>query len=341
MVNENSNETKLLQTRLKISKIFNTFVDMMQFEDRLSANIFEVINKYIKYDVSGLFFNESDESSRNIFNFSFPKNNITIPLSEKIRDKFFDKMEKYKRINEIQCNLINGDVAEESKINYKNLKTKIILPYTFSDKLAGGIFIGSTKELNKKEKEYLNIIKEELDKIFKLKYIFNEQARHSLIDPMTGLYNRQEFDNTLDLELHKARRYIYNFSLAMIDIDYLGEINKKYGRDFGDFVITELSSLLKKVFRKTDPIYRYNSEKIIVMLPFTPITKSVIPIERLRTAIAGYTFEKGKTKTNLTVSIGLCANYSKMENPEQLLYGLGTALSRAKANGRNKVDIFE
>ena len=341
MVNENSNETKLLQTRLKISKIFNTFVDMMQFEDRLSANIFEVINKYIKYDVSGLFFNESDESSRNIFNFSFPKNNITIPLSEKIRDKFFDKMEKYKRINEIQCNLINGDVAEESKINYKNLKTKIILPYTFSDKLAGGIFIGSTKELNKKEKEYLNIIKEELDKIFKLKYIFNEQAKHSLIDPMTGLYNRQEFDNTLDLELHKARRYIYNFSLAMIDIDYLGEINKKYGRDFGDFVITELSSLLKKVFRKTDPIYRYNSEKIIVMLPFTPITKSVIPIERLRTAIAGYTFEKGKTKTNLTVSIGLCANYSKMENPEQLLYGLGTALSRAKANGRNKVDIFE
>ena len=250
-------------------------------------------------------------------------------------------MEKYKRINEIQCNLINGDVAEESKINYKNLKTKIILPYTFSDKLAGGIFIGSTKELNKKEKEYLNIIKEELDKIFKLKYIFNEQAKHSLIDPMTGLYNRQEFDNTLDLELHKARRYIYNFSLAMIDIDYLGEINKKYGRDFGDFVITELSSLLKKVFRKTDPIYRYNSEKIIVMLPFTPITKSVIPIERLRTAIAGYTFEKGKTKTNLTVSIGLCANYSKMENPEQLLYGLGTALSRAKANGRNKVDIFE
>lgn len=341
MVNENSNETKLLQTRLKISKIFNTFVDMMQFEDRLSANIFEVINKYIKYDVSGLFFNESDESSRNIFNFSFPKNNITIPLSEKIRDKFFDKMEKYKRINEIQCNLINGDVAEESKINYKDLKTKIILPYTFSDKLAGGIFIGSTKELNKKEKEYLNIIKEELDKIFKLKYIFNEQAKHSLIDPMTGLYNRQEFDNTLDLELHKARRYIYNFSLAMIDIDYLGEINKKYGRDFGDFVITELSSLLKKVFRKTDPIYRYNSEKIIVMLPFTPITKSVIPIERLRTAIAGYTFEKGKTKTNLTVSIGLCANYSKMENPEQLLYGLGTALSRAKANGRNKVDIFE
>ena len=158
MVNENSNETKLLQTRLKISKIFNTFVDMMQFEDRLSANIFEVINKYIKYDVSGLFFNESDESSRNIFNFSFPKNNITIPLSEKIRDKFFDKMEKYKRINEIQCNLINGDVAEESKINYKNLKTKIILPYTFSDKLAGGIFIGSTKELNKKEKEYLNIM---------------------------------------------------------------------------------------------------------------------------------------------------------------------------------------
>ena len=103
----------------------------------------------------------------------------------------------------------------------------------------------------------------------------------------------------------------------------------------------ELSNLLKRVFRRTDPIYRYGSEEIIIMLPFTPITKALIPIERLRDAIANHNFEKDGTKTNVTVSIGLSANYSKFEQPEQLIEGLGTALVRAKERGRNKVDIFE
>ena len=77
------------------------------------------------------------------------------------------------------------------------------------------------------------------------------------------------------------------------------------------------------------------------MLPFTPITKALIPIERLRSAISEYTFEKDGIKTNLTVSVGLCANYSKFTEDNQMLEALGTSLLRAKERGRNKVDIFE
>ena len=127
----------------------------------------------------------------------------------------------------------------------------------------------------------------------------------------------------------------------MIDIDHLGDINKKHGEEYGDYVLIELSNVLKRVFRRTDPIFRYGSEEIIVMLPFTPITKAVIPIERLRSAISEYDFGKDNMKTKITVSIGLCANYSKFERPEQMLEGLGAALTRAKEGGRNKVEIFE
>lgn len=325
----------------KQSKEINSIIDSIHFEDRLSDNVFKLIHKRFKYDVCGIFFNDSDDSSRNVLNFSFPKKNISLKLSEVIRDKFFDKMEKFKRINEIQCNLISGDVAEKTDIKYSSFKSRFIIPFVHQGNLTGGIFIGFVNKLNPtKTTELKNHIKE-FEYIFKLKYLFNEQSKRSLIDPMTGLYNRQEFDNHLDLELNKARRYIYNFSLAMIDIDYLSEINKNYGNDYGDFVIKELSALLKRVFRRTDTVYRYGSEEIIVMLPFTPITKAVIPIERLRSAISQYTFEKDGIKSNITVSIGLCANYSKFEKTEQILEGLGTALIRAKEGGRNKVDIFE
>lgn len=320
---------------------FKSLIDSMNFTDVLSDNIFKIINNYISYDVSGVFFNDSEESSRNVFNISLPNKNIKLETIDEVRDKFFDEMENYKRINEIQCNLINGDIADESKLKLKSFKTIVTVPYKFSEKLTGGFFFASIKELDLYETAFLNIIIKELEVVYKLKYLFNEQINHALIDPMTGLFNKQEFEVNLDREFHRARRYIFNFTLAMLDIDYFSKINEQYGKNYGDFVLQELSKILKEVFRRTDLIYRYGGEEIIVLLPSTPITKSIIPIERLRERISNHTFEKDGNKTNITVSIGLCANYSKFTEPEQLLEGVGTALVRAKEGGRNKVDIYE
>ena len=324
-----------------LTEDFRGLIDSVKFEDTLSENIFNIIGKYVPYDACGVFFNEDDENAINVLNLSYPNKNVTIDLTNSISDKFFDEMEPFKQINRVQCNLITGDVTEESKLRFKSFKTVVIEPFKYAEKLTGGFFFASTKKLDAEQKAFLQIITNELELIFKLRYLFNEQSKRALYDPMTGLYNRQEFDNAFEFEFSKARRYIYNFSLAIIDIDYLGKINDKFGRPFGDFVLTELSSLLKRVFRRTDPIYRYGSEEIVIMLPFTPITKALIPIERLRTEISRHEFEKDGKKTNITVSVGLCANYSKFEQTEQFIEALGTALSRAKERGRNKVDIFE
>ena len=88
-------------------------------------------------------------------------------------------------------------------------------------------------------------------------------------------------------------------------------------------------------------MYRYDGGQLAIMLPFTPITKAIIPIERLRSAISEHLFVKDGIEKNITISVGLCANYSKFTEPEQLLESVNTALSRAKERGRNKVDIFE
>ncbi|MCD8377400.1 MAG: GGDEF domain-containing protein [Candidatus Gastranaerophilales bacterium] len=320
---------------------FKQLINCMNFEDTLTANIFKIVKKYIPYDIAGLFFNKSDEKARNILNLSLPKKNINIKTVNKSRDKFFDEVEKYKTVNEIQCSLTDGDICENGGIKHSSLKQSAAIMYKYDEKLSGGFFIGGKKEPDMYQKAFLSIILKELDVIFKLKYLFNEQSDNALTDVMTGLFNRQEFDANLEKEFHRARRYIYNFTLAMIDIDRLSKINEDYGREFGDFVIKELSTLLKGVFRRTDLIYRYGSEEIIVLLPSTPITKSVIPIERLRSKIAGHTFEKGGIKTNITVSIGLCANYSRFSEPEQLVSAVETSLLQAKEKGRNRIDIFE
>lgn len=334
-------ELKELFINSTLEEDFRRLIDSIKFEDNLTANIFDILGKYVPYDVCGLFFNDSDEFSKNVLNLSYPNKNMDIPMTDVIRDKFFDQMEKFKRINEIQCNLINGDITEKSEYSFNDFKTVFIEPFKYAENFTGGIFFASLTELTEEQVAFLKVIVVELELIFKLKYMFNEQERRALYDPMTKLYSRQTFDNDFEFEFAKARRYIFNFTLAMMDIDYLSKINEQYGRDYGDFVVSELASLLKRVFRRTDPLYRYGSEEFIVMLPFTPITKALIPIERLRTEISKYEFVKDDIKTHITVSVGLTANYSKFEQPEQLLEGLGTALVRAKERGRNKVDIFE
>ena len=320
---------------------FKSLIDSMSFDNVLVENVFKIINRYIKYDVAGIFINNPDEASRNVLNLSIPNNNITLDMTSYIRDEFFDEIEKYKRVNEIQCNLTNGDVSEKSDITPKSFKMTKVIPYKYGENLTGGIFFCSTKPFDMYESAFFEIIIKELDVIFKLKYLFDEQARHAFIDPMTGLYNRQLFESNLENEFYRARRYIFNFTLAMLDVDYLSKINDEYGKEFGDYVLTELSTVLKQVFRRTDLIYRYGGEEIIIYLPSTPITKALIPIERLRANIANHTFEKNGIKTNVTVSVGLCANYSKFTEPNQLLDGVANAMMRAKERGRNKVDIFE
>lgn len=320
---------------------FKRLAESINYEDVLSANIFEILKKYLNFDISGLFFNDSDEYKRNVFNLAIPNNNADIALTEKVRDEFFDEIEKYKNINEIQCNLITGDIIEKSKLSIKSFKSKFIIPIFSTGTLVGGFYLASTKKQDLLQEAFLNIILKELELIFKFKYMLNEHITNALYDPMTRLFNKREFEADIEKEFHRARRYIFNFTLAMMDIDYLSKINEKYGREFGDFVIVELSRVLKEVFRRTDIIYRYGGEEIIILLPSTPIEKSLIPIERLRDKIAHHTFKKDGIETNVTVSIGLCANYSQFTQPEQLVNSVECALLRAKERGRNSVDIFE
>ena len=324
-----------------VSDDFKRLASGMIFDDVLAEAIFKIMDKYFHYEAAGIFFNDSDETKSNVLNMSFPQKNIAMETIEDLSNSFFDEIEKYKTVNEVRCYLINGGVDEKNGLTLEDLPAVVVLPIYDDGTLYGGLVAAFKDTPDAYNHKALEVITHELEILLKLKYFINEQRNNAVYDIKTGLFNRQEFEADLDKEFHRARRYIYNFTLAMLDIDYLSEINEKYGRDFGDFVIKELGGLLKKIFRRTDTIYRYGGEEMIVLLPSTPITKAVIPIERLRAQISNHVFEKDGIKTNITVSIGLCANYSRFTTPEQLLDAVGKSLVRAKEGGRNKVDLFE
>ena len=80
----------------------------------------------------------------------------------------------------------------------------------------------------------------------------------------------------------------------------------------GDYVLKTVAELMKQSFRKTDLLYRYGGEELVMIMPETNIEGAVIPVQRLRRMVEEYDFEYNGVKAKVTVSIGLTMNYQNL-----------------------------
>lgn len=89
-----------------------------------------------------------------------------------------------------------------------------------------------------------------------LQNALEEMERISVLDKLTGLYNRHKLDEVLEKELASATRYQTPFGIILLDIDHFKTVNDLYGHRTGDTVLQELGALLKSHSRKTDTVGR-------------------------------------------------------------------------------------
>ena len=90
-------------------------------------------------------------------------------------------------------------------------------------------------------------------------------------------------------------------------------------------------------FRKTDMVFRYGGEEIVVILTETPSDKAIIPLERLRKAIENYPFYYDGNSMKITISIGVEGLKEEILTPEEFLDNADKSLYIAKERGRNQV----
>lgn len=163
----------------------------------------------------------------------------------------------------------------------------------------------------------------------------------SMVDPVTGLYNRRLFDERLKEEWNRCLRINAELTLLMIDIDHFKYYNDHYGHAEGDRCLALVAEGIHSVFqRSSDFVARYGGEEFVVVLPQTSLQDGLRLANRLLEQMSALAIPNAASRTSdrVTVSVGVAAMVPAPEfGAQDLVVAADSQLYQAKANGRNCV----
>lgn len=167
----------------------------------------------------------------------------------------------------------------------------------------------------------------------------------SMMDDLTGLFNRRYFYVWMETSLANSKRYHQPICLLMLDIDYFKKINDEYGHLCGDQVLIEVATSLSKQIRDSDLLVRFGGEEFIIIFTNTDCENGRKFAERIRESIAANTILFEENEIRISVSIGVHCMHSattldKVGNIDSLVQAADYALYQAKELGRDRVEIY-
>ena len=158
-------------------------------------------------------------------------------------------------------------------------------------------------------------------------------ARH---DALTGIFNRQSFNEALTHDLLQQESHSHNSSLLMFDLDFFKKVNDTYGHQVGDDVLVTFAKTISRNIRSNDVFARWGGEEFVLLLVGTPEETALTIANNLRKRIENTNFA-GAGK--ITCSIGL-STYIQDDTVETWFARVDEALYKAKENGRNRVEVL-
>jgi diguanylate cyclase (GGDEF)-like protein len=157
------------------------------------------------------------------------------------------------------------------------------------------------------------------------------------IDPLTGIYNRRQFEALARAELARAQRYMRPFSVLIVDIDFFKRVNDTFGHEMGDWVLKMVATTIASAKRDPDVLARLGGEEFALLLPETSLAQAKSVAERIREMVQKTSRSIGNAQVVLTVSVGAAEASVQNSGFEAVLRDADCALYEAKRTGRNKV----
>jgi len=159
------------------------------------------------------------------------------------------------------------------------------------------------------------------------------------VDGLTQIYNRRYFDEVLERELNRSKRYERVLSLVVFDIDHFKQINDTHGHLAGDAVLRQLALLVRGRLRREDVFARTGGEEFGIVLPDVNRANARMVAERIRQTVANNTMMDmhGRSIPSPTVSQGIAMYPEDAVHIEELIDKADSALFHAKDLGRNQI----
>jgi diguanylate cyclase (GGDEF)-like protein len=162
------------------------------------------------------------------------------------------------------------------------------------------------------------------------------------LDPLTGVWNRTAILTNLRRELARTECEGNSLTVFKADIDTFSRVNEIHGHMAGDSALREVARRIQGVSRFYDAVGRFGGEEFIILAPGFDDSAAAAQAERLRASIGGEAVDLTEGLVRLTVSVGVVTLGGGMAaEPDGVLYAVDMALSRAKSQGGNRVEVAD
>ena len=165
-----------------------------------------------------------------------------------------------------------------------------------------------------------------------------------MIDQLTGMPNRLNFDSRLNAEWGRAIRDSSPVSLLIINVDHFKSHNDTYGHQQGDKTLIAIGQSIKKSLKRaSDFSARWGGEEFSVLLPNTDAVRGMMIAEQIRKATAATEIPCANGEiSSVTVSIGVNTHTpSQGCSVDEFISKADEALYESKSSGRNRVSQYK
>ncbi|WP_051279293.1 GGDEF domain-containing protein [Chitinilyticum aquatile] len=165
-------------------------------------------------------------------------------------------------------------------------------------------------------------------------------AKERVRDPLTGLFNRQQFLDLAQREVNRSQRAQKAVSMLLLDVDRMREINRMHGQGGGDLALQYVASQIRLSIRDFDLAGRYAGEELALLLPDTSLAGAAIVAERIRKRVAEAGCMVGMHPVAVSVSIAVCELRDETQTIDDLLLAAEATMERAHDLGDNLVVLY-
>ena len=191
-------------------------------------------------------------------------------------------------------------------------------------------------------KELIHLSEDFMHELLEQKKLIESLREQATRDALTNLFNYQIFQESLEKEIYRAKRYKLHLSVILADIDNFKVVNDNHGHLAGDYTLKMVAECLEDSLRESDVIARYGGEEFAFILPETALDDAFIVAERIRDRIDSMRINYENKKISISMSFGVASlDPANDVLKTDMIKKADHALYQAKKNGKNRCCLFE